>query len=269
MSASTSTLAAGRSLEHWNRAAAQYAKADGLFEPEARLLKLYGSDFKRWSVLDLGIGAGRTTRHFAPACGSYLGIDYAPGMVDQARRNCHAFASRIETADARDLHMIPSASLDFVLFSFNGLDCIDPSDREAVLREVHRVLRRGGIFSFSAHNLHSVPFAGAWPMPPLNPARPFQSLYRVAKRMRRNLRIRPLVQHRNSSEIMRRGWAFFPDGGESYTVPLVYVTPAFQRAQLDACQLRLFSLQDCDCRELLGAHPPSTDSWLYYLAEKA
>lgn len=268
MSASTSTIAAAHSLDHWNNAAAQYAKSGDLFAPEARLLKLYAADLKRWSVLDLGIGAGRTTRHFAPACGSYTGIDYAPAMVEQAQRNCVDFASSIRTADARDLHMIPSGSMDFVLFSFNGIDCIDPADRETVLREVHRVLRNGGIFSFSAHNLHSVPFSGVWPMPPLNPGRPVESMYRLAKRTRRNLRIRSLVKNRNTDAIMKRGWAFFPDGGESNTVPLMYVTPAFQKAQLESCQFRLFSLQDGDCRELLGAHPPSTDSWLYYLAER-
>lgn len=269
MSASTTTIAAAHGLEHWNNAAAQYAKAGDLFAPEARLLQLYASELKRWSVLDLGIGAGRTTRHFAPASGSYLGIDYAPAMVEQARRNCPDHAGSIRTADARDLHMVASGSMDFVLFSFNGMDCIDPADRESVLREVRRVLRPGGIFSFSAHNLHSVPFPGVWPMPPLNPGKPGESLYRLAKRTKRNLRIRQLVKKRNTSAILQRGWAFFPDGGESYTVPLMYVTPAFQKKQLESHGLRLFSMQDGDCRELLGAHPPSTDSWLYYLAERA
>ncbi|BDC53126.1 hypothetical protein F183_A54410 [Bryobacterales bacterium F-183] len=268
MSASTPTLAAARNLEHWNSAAQQYAKAGDLFAPEARLLTLYAADLKRWSMLDLGIGAGRTTRHFAPAAGSYLGIDYAPAMVEQARQNCPAFADRIQTADARCLDMIPSGSMDFVLFSFNGLDCIEPSDREQVLREVRRVLRPGGIFSFSAHNLYSVPFRGSWPMPPLNVGKPLESVYRLAKRTKRNLRIRNLVKNRNTDAILRRGWAFFPDGGESYTVPLMYVAPGFQKEQLEACGLRLFSMQDGDCREILGTHPPSTDSWLYYLAER-
>jgi len=246
-----------------------YAGADRLFAPEARFLSTYRSQLQHSALLDLGIGAGRTTRHFAPICGKYAGIDYAQAMVEQARRNCPAFANSLQEADARNLRCFEDQSFDFVLFSFNGLDCIAPEDRIQVLNEVRRVLRPGGIFSFSSHNLDSVPFAGSWPMAPLNWANPWQTAYRLLQRTRRNFRIRPLVRQWNAASVRERGWACFADGGESYEVPLYYVSVEQQTAELEQAGLRLFSVQDRDCRELL-AEPSGTvssDSWLYYLAE--
>jgi ubiquinone/menaquinone biosynthesis C-methylase UbiE len=262
---------AARNLDHWNQASTAYAGADRLFAPEARFLSTYRTQLLRSALLDLGIGAGRTTRHFAPVCGTYSGIDYAQAMVEQARRNCPEYADTLEEADARNLSRYNDQSFDFVLFSFNGIDCIAPEDRMQVLSEVRRVLRPGGIFSFSSHNLDSVPLPGSWPMAPLNWANPWQTAYRLLQRTRRNFRIRPLVRHWDAGVVRERGWACFADGGESYEVPLYYVTVQQQRVELDQSGLRLFSVQDRDCRELLSepGGPASSDSWLYYLAERA
>ena len=252
---------------HWNRVSAQYAKASRLFAPEELLLETFRDQLPTWTMLDVGIGAGRTTMHFAPVCRSYAGLDYAPTMVGQARRNCPDYAERLVVADACDLNGFASESFDFVLFSFNGLDCIAPTDRKRALGEIRRVLRPGGIFAFSSHNLDSVPMPGHWPMPPLTRTKPLQTAYRLLQRARRNQRIRPLVRQMNLTQAHERGWACFADGGESYEVPLVYVTMAFQRAQLKEAGFGLFSVQDRDCREVqdqLG----SCDSWLYYLAKR-
>lgn len=256
---------------HWNQASAQYASASQLFAPEAAFLSIYRNQLQQSSLLDLGIGAGRTTRHFAPLCRAYTGIDYAPAMVEQARKNCPQFARRIHEADARDLSRFASGVFDCVLFSFNGLDCLDPEGRTQVLREVYRVLRPGGLFSFSSHNLDSVPMPGvSWPRPPLNPTNLWQTAYRLLQRTRRNMRIRPLVRTWDTAAVRQRGWHCFADGGESYEIPLYYVSLTRQRQELTEAGLHLFSVQDRDCRELLADHleQGSQDSWLYYLAGK-
>lgn len=55
---------------------------------------------------------------------------------------------------------------DVALFSHNGIDYVDSEGRDAILREVGRVLSRNGLFVFSTHNLLRSDFeaghTGAW-----------------------------------------------------------------------------------------------------------
>jgi len=126
-------------------------------------------------ILDLGCGGGRTAnlvKHFA---GDYLGVDYTPQMVSMARTNHPGL--RFEHMDARDLSLLPDADFDLVLFSFNGIDSVDPEGRLAVLSEVARVLEPGGSFAFSSFNRNWHGFnLSARPRPPggswvVNPVR--------------------------------------------------------------------------------------------------
>lgn len=100
-------------------------------------------------VLDLGTGTGALAidvvarwRHVA-----VTGIDASQGMLDIARRRAGELlpgdvsrSIRWTCADA-DAIPLPDASLDVVVSSF-VLQLVP--DREAVLREIHRVLRPGG-----------------------------------------------------------------------------------------------------------------------------
>jgi len=38
------------------------------------------------SILDMGVGAGRTTPHLARKAGRYLGVDFSPEMVREAKQ---------------------------------------------------------------------------------------------------------------------------------------------------------------------------------------
>ncbi|HLL23376.1 MAG TPA: class I SAM-dependent methyltransferase, partial [Kofleriaceae bacterium] len=82
-------------------------------------------------------------------------LDLSSDLVEEARHRL--VRTPVHLMDAREL-TFPDASFDAVLFSFNGLDCVYPSrERQRVLREVHRVLKPGGMFYYSGHNL-----IGAW-----------------------------------------------------------------------------------------------------------
>jgi len=45
---------------------ALYARPDGLQKPEQTLLGQLGSSLGTMDMLDIGVGGGRTSRHFAP-----------------------------------------------------------------------------------------------------------------------------------------------------------------------------------------------------------
>ena len=102
------------------------------------------------AILDLGVGGGRTAKYLAPVSREYVGSDYSPAMVEAGRRNYPHL--RFEVVDAVDLSRFANESFDVVLFSFNGLGNIGThQERITCHREVHRVLKPGGLWIFSLH----------------------------------------------------------------------------------------------------------------------
>jgi SAM-dependent methyltransferase len=108
------------------------------------------------AVLDLGVGAGRTTQLLAPEAREYVAVDVAPGMVVAARRRFPG--ADIRQGDVRDLHDLPAAHFDLVVFSFNGLDALPHDDRATALRQMRRVLRPDGRLVLSELNIDGPSF---------------------------------------------------------------------------------------------------------------
>ena len=54
------------------------------------------------------------------------------------------------------MNICPDSFFSFILFSFNGIDCISHEDRFRVFKEVQRVGRAGVLFCFSTHNLQGL-----------------------------------------------------------------------------------------------------------------
>ncbi len=102
-------------------------------------------------VLDLGIGAGRTTALLSPQAFTYVGVDISPPMLARARR-AHPVAD-LRLGDARDLSQYADCTFDLVVFSFNGVDCLQHEERSAFFTGVHRVLAPGGRLLVSTLNL--------------------------------------------------------------------------------------------------------------------
>jgi len=113
------------------------------------------------SVLDLGVGGGRTTVYLAKVASRYLGIDYSAAMIGACRKKFPDLDFRL--ADASDLSAFEDESFDAVVFSFNGLDSVVLKDkRSRCLHECWRVLRPAGVFIFSSHNPRSVLVRANW-----------------------------------------------------------------------------------------------------------
>ena len=130
-------------------AAAEYGDAEGLREIERSLVEKY---FRRdRAVLDLGVGAGRTTRALEGLGFEVVGLDISASLLEIAVRRSET--TPLVQGSATDLPIKPG-SVRQVLFSFNGLDCLYPQETVLrAMREVHRVLETGGVFVYSAHNI--------------------------------------------------------------------------------------------------------------------
>jgi SAM-dependent methyltransferase len=239
-----------------------YAGDTGLQGAEARILDELRPRMGAWSMLDVGVGGGRTTAHFAPAVAEYVGVDISPGMVERCR---HRFASAkrgFEVLDVRDLATLGRQRFDFVLFSFNGLDYLVHEDRLRALAQIHAVCRPGALFCFSTHNIQALPHL----------MRLRAQFVRDPTWLRRNLRnwLRWRLRHArrvSQAAAQRRDWAIVNDGAHDCRLETYYIRPAAQLAQLEPWfgSPRVFSRSGTELsREQLAS---TDEDWLYFLCE--
>jgi len=130
-----------------------YARRDYLDSPELKIIEELKDILPKSNMLDMGVGGGRTTGYFLPLVNSYIGADYAPNMIAECKkkfRNKKIF----EVLDVRNMSKFSDNMFDFILFSYNGIDSFGLEDREIALKEIKRVLRNDGYFSFSTHNIN-------------------------------------------------------------------------------------------------------------------
>lgn len=223
----------------------EYERLSELQPPERTILDLVAPSLGRARMLDLGVGGGRTTVHFAPRTADYVGADYSVGMAAASQARFAEY--RFSVADARALPF-PDGSFDFVLFSFNGIDYVSHDDRRRVLAEVHRVVTEGGCFAFSTHNIDNAPSLLSW-TPRVG--------VRTTLRQWKLRKINPPLR-----EIASRDWIVLQDGALQGGLQTYYVRRDEQLRQLEKAgfrNVRVFQLDGEPARE--GA----TDAWLYYL----
>jgi SAM-dependent methyltransferase len=215
-----------------------YSRLSDLVPPERTILGILREKLYDMKMLDLGVGGGRTTRFFAPLVKSYVGVDWSGRMVEACRKKYPHYSFRID--DARTLQF-DEGEFDFVLFSYNGLDYIGHEDRLKALDEIHRVLRSGGYFVFSSHNLDYAP---------------------------RLLRRRYFWSRRAWVE-RHDDYAILNDGSHGSKLLTYYARPTEVRRQLldqGFDDVRAFAL---DGSELCHPRDARKDGWLYYLAERS
>ena len=107
------------------------------FTEEALLGLLPGN----WSVADLGCGTGDASERLAPVVERVVAIDREPAMLDAARKRLESFANvEFLSAELDDLPLDPDSMDAAVLI----LVLHHQEDPDAIIREVHRVLKPGG-----------------------------------------------------------------------------------------------------------------------------
>ena len=108
-----------------------------------------GKDPKQMKVLEIGCGAGRVTRALSRLFGEVYAVDISGEMIAQAK---HALASQpnahLFQNSGADLAVLGDVQVDF---AFSTIVFQHIPSREVIenyVREVHRLLRPGGLFKF-------------------------------------------------------------------------------------------------------------------------
>src|SRR5437588_10707046 len=102
------------------------------FAAEAMILLRYKEAFAGKRVLDLGVGAGRTTQYLAPFASHYLGIDLSPAMLALARSRYPNV--RFADMDLREIGKLQSESFDFIFGPWNILSAFSHDERIQIMR---------------------------------------------------------------------------------------------------------------------------------------
>lgn len=148
-------------LNHYNSPdiAARYGRQEHITPCERLIFDAYIKP--GMSILDVGVGGGRTSEYLARSAARYVGIDYAPEMIQICRKKYPKWEYYLSVAT--DLSIFSDGSFDTVVMCFNVLDDVIPSEnRWQCLKECYRVLRRGGYLIFSSHNPRAVFVRPKW-----------------------------------------------------------------------------------------------------------
>ena len=229
------------------RVVRSYARFEQLFPAETEIFARYGRQFCG-AVLDIAIGAGRTTRALLPRAQRYVGFDFSAGMISLAK-------AYFPDADLRQLDMrnVPDEfagdRFDAILISFNGIDYIPWEHRNSLLKALRKLLMPSGVLAFATHDLDSVnenrgfriredlrPDWRELSSKPISGTKKLMKLpFWVARALPNYLRRRPL-------EKIYDGFAYVNDSGENYGLVTCYVSTARQIAVLERAGFRNITL---------------------------
>ncbi|MFN5648112.1 MAG: arsenite methyltransferase [Sphingobacteriales bacterium] len=148
--------AGGCSTEVYNIMTDDYATLEG-YNPDADLglgcgLPTQFAKIRKGDVvIDLGSGAGNdafVARHETGEDGKVIGIDFTPAMIQRARMNAEKLGfHNVEFRQGYIEQMPVSANMADVVVSNCVLNLVP--NKDAVIKEIFRVLKPGGHFSIS------------------------------------------------------------------------------------------------------------------------
>jgi SAM-dependent methyltransferase len=231
-----------------------------LMPAETACLSKYEQYLSGRDILDIGVGAGRTSRYLAPLARRYEAIDYSPVMVQYVKRTLPQIS--VNQADFRDLRSFEDGSFDFVFATANVIDTLSHQDRLRALSEVSRVLRPGGILAFSTHNIHHMQaFSGprldwSW-----NPIRLGFDAVKYLLGSWNYPRVAPL-------RTTTPEYALLNDPGHFYACLHYYVARPTVSSQLAGAGMRLLDVFDTRGNVVVETDDDSENPWLLYVGQR-
>lgn len=240
----------------------EYVANTTLQKPEQTILESITPQLKNMRMLDIGIGGGRTTHHFANMVKEYVGSDFAPEMVAACKEKFKANKNiTFKIADVRDLSQFKVNYFDLVLFSFNGLDCLtEKRERQQAIKEIKQVLAPNGLFIFSSHNINALDRVYSI-QPSRNPIKILQRILKFA-----------LIPFFNGTKktLKKQESAVIRDGVHQFRVKLFYIKPQTQIQQLQKLgfkDIQAFSLKN-GAKISYEELDKVDDYWIYYSCRK-
>jgi len=250
-----------RSVYNSAAVVARYKGRDAIHPAEAAIIERFRSEWSGARMLDIGVGAGRTTLHFAPLVREYVGVDYAPGMVEACRERFKDQPNAtFAVCDAREMSQYADGSFDFVLFSYMGLDSVGHEDRARILGEIRRVLRPGGHFAFSAHNLRFIPRL----------YRPYRAKFILSTLWTAMRAVRVRMLNPPQADLLARDYALIRDGSEKFRTEMYYIKPEAQLRALEQLGFHTIDTYDLKGRRIASEEELKKvrEPWVHYVGEK-
>jgi len=240
-----------------------YASIDYLQKPEKTILGELTPGLKQMKMLDIGVGGGRTTVHFAKLAQEYVGIDYSENMIKACEKRFDNYKNvSFKVCDVRSMRDFSSSYFDFILFSYNGIDTVSHEDRLVALKEIKRVLKNNGLFCFSSHNLWFI-----------DKLRSIEA--RTSAGVLFNIFVKnPLVTllNENFDRLKAREYAIIRDRTHWFRLKTYYIKPGEQIKQLSDLgftNTRAYSLSGNEIDDLTRFQDDTTDNWIYYLCKSS
>jgi ubiquinone/menaquinone biosynthesis C-methylase UbiE len=235
-----------------------------LFKAEAAIFDSLREEIKDRPILEIGIGGGRITEYLRCLSADYTGVDYSEKMVEFCRQRFRDLS--LFVCDARNMSCFETERFSTVIFGYNGIDEVNSTDRLLILREIHRVLKRNGVFIFSSHNLD-------WESIPSCFRKRLSFQGRGVKSIRANL-VRLWVYasgiaHWCVNRMLRKRQAVYLEYEDSpgVALPVHYINEPAQIAQLQSAGFREIQAISAD-GEPLNDHNRDKHFMVFYVARK-